>query len=84
MFYYRLARELGMTVSRLLSEASSAEIAGWMACLEVEDELAEQRRQDAKNKQAAAGEAVLKARLTQAGQAAAAKLARKKKAGGDG
>ena len=78
MFYYRLARELGMTVSRLLAEASSPEIAGWMACMEVEDELAEKRRQDAKNKKAAAGEALLKARLDAAGKAAAARKERKK------
>ena len=46
IFYYRLARELGMTVGRLLCEISSSEIAGWMAFLSLEND----ERQAAKRK----------------------------------
>ena len=37
-FIYGLARELGMTVSRLLKEADSREIAEWMAFFTIEEE----------------------------------------------
>ena len=47
IFYFRLARELGMTVGRLLSEISSREIAGWMAFLSLEeDERQAKKRKD--------------------------------------
>ena len=55
-----------MTVSRLLKEASSREIAGWMAFLKVEEELKSSKNSNA-------SENLLKARLTAAGQMAAKK-----------
>jgi hypothetical protein len=44
ILYYRLARELGYTVGRLLREISSREITGWMAFLTLEDEDREQKK----------------------------------------
>ena len=44
IFYYRLARELGYTVGRLLREISSRELTGWMAFLALEDELTERKK----------------------------------------
>lgn len=48
IFYFRLARELGITVGRLLREVSSREITGWMAFLNIEEEdrQAEKRKTD--------------------------------------
>ena len=60
-----------MTVSRLLKEADSREIAGWMAYTKIEDERESKKK-------AGASENLLKARLTAAGQHAA----RKTKGGG--
>lgn len=37
MFYFRLARELGMSVGRLLDECDSREIASWIAYFLVAD-----------------------------------------------
>lgn len=44
IFYFRLARELGYTVGRLLREISSDEITAWMAFLTVEEEERERKR----------------------------------------
>jgi len=52
-----------MTVSRLLAEADSREIAGWMAYLKIEEGLKTK-------KDTAAGDNILKARLSAAGVAA--------------
>jgi len=52
-----------MTVSRLLAEADSREIAGWMAYLKIEEGLKTK-------KDSAAGDNILKARLSAAGAAA--------------
>jgi len=43
MFVFRLARELGMTVSRLLREADSREIAEWMAFFSIENQEREKK-----------------------------------------
>lgn len=52
-----------MTVSRLLAEADSREIAGWMAYLKIEEELKTK-------KDSSASDNMLKARLSAAGAAA--------------
>lgn len=67
-----------MTVSRLLSEAPSTEIAGWMVVQEIEEENRIQRVEDEKKKKAETGMKVMQARLTQAGIAAAAKKRKKR------
>ena len=72
MFYFRLARELGYTVGRLLTEISSKEIMAWMAFLTVEDEI----EQDKKRK---ASQAALKAHIEQMGRAAEKKKQREAK-----
>ena len=38
MFLFRLARELGMTKSRLLAETNSRELTEWMAFFTIEEE----------------------------------------------
>jgi len=43
LFLFRLARELGYTVSRLLNELDSREISEWMAFFNIEQEEREQR-----------------------------------------
>lgn len=70
MFYFRLARELGMTVGQLLREADSKELAGWMEFLSIEVEQQEEKKKELETKKA---EQSLRAQLTQAGQAAARK-----------
>ena len=62
-----------MTVSRLLNESTSAEIAGWMCFLELEDENRKQKEENEKKKKAQAGQELLRAKLDQAGKIAAAK-----------
>ena len=51
IFYFRLARELGMSVSHLLQSFSSREISGWMAFLSLEEEEEKKKRQAEKAKQ---------------------------------
>jgi hypothetical protein len=52
MFYFGLAKELGMTVAKLLDEITSDEIIYWMAFfkLEKEDYEHEKMTNDVKNK----------------------------------
>ena len=72
MFYFRLARELGYTVGRLLSEISSREIAGWMAFLTLEDEQRERKKQKANT-------AAMSAQIDALGRAAEKKKKAKEK-----
>jgi len=72
MFYFRLARELGYTVGRLLQEVSSREIAGWMAFLTLEDEQRERKKQKAST-------AAMSAHLDTLGRAADKKKKAKEK-----
>ena len=72
IFYYRLARELGITVGRLLREVSSRELSGWMAFLALEDEIE-------KRKKAKESENALKAHIENMSKAAEQKAKRKKK-----
>ena len=44
MFVFRLARELGMTASRLLKEADSRELAEWMAFFSLENKEREAKK----------------------------------------
>ena len=44
MFVFRLARELGITVNRLLKEADSREIAEWMAFFTLENQEREKKK----------------------------------------
>jgi len=44
MFVFRLARELGMTASRLLKEADSRELAEWMAFFSIENKEREAKK----------------------------------------
>ena len=62
-----------MTKSQLLKNANSKEIAGWIAFLQIEQDEEKRREAEKKEKKAAADQKVLQARLTQAGQLAAAK-----------
>jgi len=66
VFYFRLARELGMTVGRLLNEASSREISGWIAFLGIEEKLEKRKKQKL-------SDSLLRAKMMEAGQLAAAK-----------
>lgn len=50
MFYFRLARELGKTVSRMLDEMSSREIAGWMAFFDLDDKQTKREQQKQSDK----------------------------------
>jgi len=59
MFVFRLARELGMTASRLLKEADSRELAEWMAFFSIEN----QEREDKKKPSPTALSAKMKAAL---------------------
>ena len=70
MFYFRLARELGMTVGRLLKEITSAEISAWIAFAEVEQRLDKRKKQKA-------SDSLLRAKMMEAGQLAAAKKGKK-------
>jgi hypothetical protein len=45
-FYYGLARELGMTVGRMLGEMDSQEIAGWMAFFALEEQERKMPKQE--------------------------------------
>lgn len=72
IFYFRLARELGMTVGHLLRTSSSKEITGWMAFLSWEDR--EEKRK--KRKESASA---LSAHLDTLGAAAEKKLSKKEK-----
>ena len=76
MFYFRLARELGMTVSQLLKQADSKELAEWMefTAIEVEQKNLEKKKRDSK-----LAEEKLRAELTKAGAAAARKKMRRKR-----
>lgn len=71
IFYFRLARELGMTVGHLLRTSSSREITGWMAFLSWEDNEREQK----KRKESAAA---LSAHLDNLGAVAEKKKAKKR------
>ena len=71
MFYYRLARELGMTLGRLLNEASSREISGWIAFLEIEEKLEKRKKQKS-------SDSLLRAKMMEAGQLAAKKHGKRK------
>ena len=72
IFYFRLARELGMSVSRLLREVSSREISGWMAFLQAEDEI--EKRQKSKDSMKA-----LDAQMTMMGKQAEKKKLKSEK-----
>ena len=49
IFVFRLARELGMTVSRLLDEVDSRELSEWMAFFSIEkDEQEAKKKPDPK------------------------------------
>jgi len=76
IFYYRLARELGITVGRLLREVSSTEITGWMAFLSLEDEL--KKRKKSKESTLALG-----AYIDKLGREAEGRKQKKKKRHGD-
>ena len=45
-FYYGLARELGMTVGRMLSEMDSLEVSRWMAFFAIEEEERKKPKQE--------------------------------------
>lgn len=47
-FYHGLARELGMTVGRLMDEVDSQELAQWMAFFSLEEEERKQKQQTPK------------------------------------
>lgn len=44
MFYFSLARELGMTVRQLLSSIDSVELSEWMAFFRIEKQRSNERR----------------------------------------
>jgi len=50
MFYFRLARELGMTVGHLLASMSSLEVSEWMAFFRVENDERDKAERVAKAK----------------------------------
>jgi len=77
IFYFRLARELGMTVGRLLHEASSSEVSGWLAFLEIENEISKKKIESEKKNSVAASESTLRARIDLAGKIAASKKKKK-------
>ena len=70
MFYIRLARELGVTLSRLLYEESSKNINRWMAYLEIEDEIQQEKQKEEAKKKDRERNASLKAHLTILGERA--------------
>ena len=49
-FYFRLARELGMTVSELLNRMDSAELTEWVALYKLENEERAHAQQVAQNR----------------------------------
>jgi hypothetical protein len=60
MFIFRLARELGMTTSRLLKEADSREIAEWMAFFSLENKEREKKKKPSPTALSAKMKAALK------------------------
>ena len=72
-FYFRLARELGMTVSRMLTEMTSQEIAYWMSFLQLEIDIQKEIEETEKKQKIKSDANLLKARLTEAGKFAAKK-----------
>ena len=70
MFYFRLARELGYTVGRLLKEITSAEISAWVAFAEAEQRMDKRKKQKASDN-------LLRDKMMEAGQLAAAKRGKK-------
>ena len=62
-----------MTVSRLLTDLDSNEIAGWKVYFEIEVELEKEKTETAKQKKIAADAAMLRAKLNQSGKIAATK-----------
>jgi hypothetical protein len=51
MFYFSLAKELGMTVRQLLSSLDSRELTEWQCYITLENERMKERQEEARNKQ---------------------------------
>ncbi len=71
MFYFRLARELGITINRMLKEMTSREIASWMTFFDIEERQRQKKKESQSSK-------LIAAQFKAAGQQVAEHKKRKK------